>query len=114
MLRAIFITITLVALISLAPAQESVRVPCVQDKCEAINLFNKIVALRNAEDDGLKQIEQSLIHDPPGFTVALDRQANLDKLIKQADAVEALYKDAAAKAHQRAATYRRMLEIERK
>jgi hypothetical protein len=67
-----------------------------------------------ARADDLKKIEQSLIQDPPGLVVSLDRQATLEELIKKGEAVEALYKQAGAKAHERTAAYRRLLAIEQK
>lgn len=113
-MKAILITITIALLITVSPAQDQVTVPCVKDKCAQLELFNKIIDLRNREDDDLKQLEQSLIHEPPGYVVSLDRQATVAELIKKGEAAEALYKDALDLARQRTAAYRKMLNLEQK
>jgi hypothetical protein len=120
-MKALLLTITISAFVVFTtigvksmPAQESVSVPCIKEKCQALLLFNKIIEIRNREDEDLKKIEQSLIHDPPGYTVALDRQADIEGAIKKAVAVESLYKDAGQHAHERAAACRKLLLIEQK
>src|SRR4051812_26722076 len=122
-MRAFLITVTLIvaylfgAISFPAPtiAQDSATVPCSKAKCEEIDLFNRVVELRNLEDDDLKAIEQSYLRDHPvNGLVAADRLANLDKAITKAEAVEAIYRHAALIARERALAYRQMREIEKK
>jgi hypothetical protein len=95
--------------------QETATVPCPKEKCEALTLFNRAIELRNAEDDDLKQLEQSYLTSHPSLgTQAADRIKTLTALIEKADRVEAIYKDAARMTHERGQVYRRMLAIETK
>jgi len=114
-MKAFLITLTLAALLGVAPAQEPATVPCSKAKCEEIRLYNRAVELRNEEDEKLKLIEQSLLtNHPTEGLVAAERIAALDAAIKDEEAVEQLYRQAATLIHERAHAHRLMREVETK
>lgn len=125
MKRASFVLPLLLSFAVIVAAQSEqaapVTVPCVAEKCQVIDRWNEAVKLHKEDFEDLARLQESIIADPPGLTVSLDRQGTLEQLKARAEAEAANYtrmqtviERLRSRACDQAANYKRMLEVEKK
>jgi hypothetical protein len=93
-MRRTVITIVIVVSLSIVAftQQNSVTVPC-RDKCKILTLWNTIPTIEGEQFDRLKELQASLIADPPAFTHSLDREQLLEDLASSSDKLTKIYRE---------------------
>jgi hypothetical protein len=78
-----------------AQEERTVTVPCKQEKCKTLDLWNEARGKEIKRADRVEALFESLVHDPPGLVRSLDREKLLAELVEETEALRKVYEEMA-------------------